>query len=174
MKKAFALAAMVFLASCGTYNSMDSFYNAHKNDDDVLAIRVPQVMFALLAGISPEMEALVGTTKDLRYMQLPSSTPAQTQYLNRQMNTLTGNSFIEVFRKNDNTKRNVVSIRERRNVVREILVYNNDNLNGSILYFNGNFDPVMVRELAEKNKFDGIANGLVGKFNPQTPGIVNE
>ena len=174
MKKVFTLAVLVLLSSCGTYNSIDSFYNAHKNDDDVLAIRVPQVMFTLLGGISPEMEALVGTTKDLRYMQLPSSTPTQTQYLNRQMNNLTGSSFIEVFRKNDKTKRNVVSIRERRNVVKEILVYNNDNLSGSILYFNGNFDPVMVRDLAEKNKFEAISSGLVGKFNPQTPGITNE
>ena len=174
MKKLIALAAIVLLSSCGTYNSIDSFYNAHKNDDDVLAIRVPQVMFSLLGGISPEMEALVGTTRDLRYMQLPSSTVEQTQYLNRQMNSLTGNSFIEVFRKNDKTKRNVVSIRERRNVVKEILVYNNDNLSGSILYFSGNFDPVMVRDLAEKNKFDAISSGLVGKFNPQTPGIINE
>jgi lipid II:glycine glycyltransferase (peptidoglycan interpeptide bridge formation enzyme) len=107
-------------------------------------------------------------------MQLPSSTPTQTQYLNRQMNNLTGSSFIEVFRKNDKTKRNVVSIRERRNVVKEILVYNNNNLNGSILYFNGEFDPAMVRELAEKNKFDAISNGLLGKVNPQTPGITND
>jgi len=174
MNKVFTLAVLVLLTSCGSYNSIDSFYNAHKNDDDVLAIRVPRVMFTLLGGISPEMEALVGTTKDLRYMQLPSRTPVQTQYLNRQMNNLTGNSFIEVFRKNDKTKRNVVSIRERRNVVKEILVYNNDNLNGSILYFSGNFDPIMVRDLAEKSKFDAISSGLVGKFNPQTPGIVNE
>jgi len=174
MKKEFTLAVLLLLSACGTYNSIDNFYNAHKNDDDVLAIRVPQVMFTLLGGISPEMEALVGTTKDLRYMQLPSSTPTQTQYLNRQMNNLTGSSFIEVFRKNDKTKRNVVSIRERRNVVKEILVYNNNNLNGSILYFNGEFDPAMVRELAEKNKFDAISNGLLGKVNPQTPGITND
>ena len=174
MKKVFTLAVLLLLSACGTYNSIDNFYNAHKNDDDVLAIRVPQVMFTLLGGISPEMEALVGTTKDLRYMQLPSSTPTQTQYLNRQMNNLTGSSFIEVFRKNDKTKRNVVSIRERRNVVKEILVYNNNNLNGSILYFNGEFDPAMVRELAEKNKFDAISNGLLGKVNPQTPGITND
>ena len=174
MKKVLTLIVLVLLTSCGSYNSIDSFYNAHKNDDDVLAIRVPQVMFTLLGSISPEMEALVGTTKDLRYMQLPSATPSQTQYLNRQMNNLTGNSFIEVFRKNDKTKRNVVSIRERRNVVKEILVYNNDNLNGSILYFSGNFDPVMVRELAEKNKFDAISDGVIGKFSPQTPGITNE
>ena len=174
MKKLLLCSVLVLLASCSTYNSIDSFYNAHKNDDEVFALRVPQVMFTLVSGISPELEALVGTTKDLRYMQFPSSTTAQTQFLNRQMNSITGNSFIEVYRKNEKTKRNVVSIRERRNSVKEILVYSNNNLNGSILYFNGDFDPAMVKEMAEKNKFENISSGLVNQFNAKTPGIVNE
>lgn len=174
MKKLLLCSLLVLLASCSTYNSIDSFYNAHKNDDEVFALRVPQVMFTLVSGISPELEALVGTTKDLRYMQFPSSTTAQTQFLNRQMNSLTGNSFIEVYRKNEKTKRNVVSIRERRNSVKEILVYSNNNLNGSILYFNGDFDPAMVKEMAEKNKFENISSGLVNQFSSKTPGIVNE
>ncbi len=174
MKKLLLCSVLVLLASCSTYNSIDSFYNAHKNDDEVFALRVPQVMFTLVSGISPELEALVGTTKDLRYMQFPSSTTAQTQFLNRQMNSLTGNSFIEVYRKNEKTKRNVVSIRERRNSVKEILVYSNNNLNGSILYFNGDFDPAMVKEMAEKNKFENISSGLVNQFSAKTPGIVNE
>ena len=46
-------------------------------------------------------------------MQFPSATPARTQFLNKQMNGITGNSFIEVYRKNDELKRNVVSIREK-------------------------------------------------------------
>ena len=174
MKKLLLCSVFALMASCSTYNSIDSFYNAHKNDDEVFALRVPQVMFTLVSGISPDLEALVGTTKDLRYMQFPSSTAAQTQFLNRQMNSLTGNSFIEVYRKNEKTKRNVVSIRERRNSVKEILVYSNNNLNGSILYFNGDFDPAMVKELAEKNKFENISSGLVNQFSAKTPGIVNE
>ena len=174
MKKLFLGSVLILLAACSSYNSIDSFYNAHKNDDEVFALRVPQVMFTLVRGISPEMDALVGTTKDLRYMQFPSSTDAQTQYLNRQMNTMTGSSFIEVYRKNEKSKRNVVSIRERRNSVKEILVYSNNNMNGSILYFNGDFDPVMVKDLAEKNKFDRISSGLVNQFSAKTPGIVNE
>jgi len=174
MKKLLLCSVFVLLASCSTYNSIDGFYNAHKNDDEVFALRVPQVMFTLVSGISPELEALVGTTKDLRYMQFPSSTTAQTQFLNRQMNSLTGNSFIEVYRKNEKTKRNVVSIRERRNSVKEILVYSNNNLNGSILYFNGDFDPAMVKEMAENNRFENISSGLVNQFSAKTPGIVNE
>lgn len=163
---------VLFLFSCGSYNSIDSFYERHKNDPQVTAIRVPQFMFSLVSEVSPEMKSLVGNTKDLRYMQFPSKTKAQAQFLNNQMNNFTsGTSFIEVFRKNDELKRNVVAIREKRDVVKEILVYNNDNLSGSFLYFRGNFDPKMVQELAKDDAFQQFSDGLVPQFNLQTPGV---
>lgn len=159
------------LFGCGSYNSIDNFYEAHKNDDQVTAIRVPQFMLSLVGEISPEMKSLVGNTRDLRYMQFPSKTERQTRFLNSQMNTMTTSAFIEVFRKNDQLKRNVVSIREKRNVVKEILIYNNDNALGSFLYFNGNFDPIKVRELAKNNEFDKLSQGLVPQMQLSTPGI---
>ena len=152
---------LLLFLSCSSYNSIDSFYEAHKNDNQVTAFRVPQFMFSLLRNISPEMNSLVGDTKDLRYMQFPSATDKQAQFLNSQMNSFTGSSFIEIYRKNDNLKRNVVSIREKRDVVKEILVYKNDNTNGSFLYFKGNFDPVQVRKMAKNNDFETFGQKLV-------------
>ncbi|MEX0291196.1 MAG: DUF4252 domain-containing protein [Flavobacteriaceae bacterium] len=174
IKRTLLVLSLLLAVSCGSYNSIDNFYNAHKNDDQVMAIRVPQVMLSLVSGISPEMNALVGNTKDLRYMQFPSATPARTKFLNNQMNNITGNSFIEVFRKNDELKRNVVAIREKRNTVKEILIYNNNNLQGSFLYFNGNFDPIKVREMAKNNEFEKLSNGLIQQFSTKTPGVINE
>ena len=50
MKIRILLAFVVLLGySCSSYNSINSFYNQHKNDDQVLAIRVPQVMLSLLS-----------------------------------------------------------------------------------------------------------------------------
>ncbi|MFS4468204.1 DUF4252 domain-containing protein [Maribacter sp. 2210JD10-5] len=158
----------LLLTSCGSYNSIDTFYNAHKNDNQVTAVRVPQFMLTLISGVSPEMQSLIGNTKDLRYMQFPSATPTRTQFLNKQMNGITGNSFIEVYRKNDELKRNIVSIREKRDVVKEILIYNNNAETGSFLYFNGNFDPVKVRELAKNNQFENLGTDFLNQY---TPGI---
>ena len=164
IKKILSLSLILLLSACGGYNSMDTFYNAHKNDNQVTAIRVPQFMLAMVSEISPEMKALVGNTKDLRYMQFPSTTPTKSQYLNSQMNGITGNSFIEVFRKNDELKRNVVSIREKKNSVKEILIYNNDNQSGSFLYFNGDFDPVKVREMAKNEQFTKFGEHIINQF----------
>lgn len=173
MKKSLIIVAFLFITSCSSYNSIDTFYEAHKNDNQVTAIRVPQFMFSLVSEISPEMKSLVGNTKDLRYMQFPSKTKSQSQFLNNQMNSFASSSFIEVFRKNDELKRNVVSIREKRDVVKEILIYNNNNSTGSFLYFNGNFDPIKVRELAKNNQFENFSNGLLPQMNLNTPGITN-
>ncbi len=173
IKKTFLLFGLLLLASCGSYNSIDSFYNAHKNDNKVTAVRVPQFMLTLISGISPEMESLIGNTRDLRYMSFPSATPAKTQFLNKQMNGITGNSFIEVYRNNNDLKRNVVSIREKRNSVKEILIYNNNNVNGSFLYFNGDFDPVKVKAMAKNDQFEKLGEDLIQQFSSGTgtPGI---
>jgi len=173
MKKTVLSIIVLLFCGCGSYNSIDSFYEAHKNDNKVSAFRVPQFMFSLLGEISPEMKTLVGNTRDLRYMRFPSSNTSQTQFLNAQMNNFTNSSFIEVFRKNDDLKRNVVSIREKRDVVKEILIYKNDNITGSFLYFNGNFDPVKVRELAKNQTFDAFTEGLLPQMNINPPGMTN-
>lgn len=172
-KKTALVALVLFLMSCGSYNSIDSFYNTHKNDNQVTAVRVPQFMFSLLSGISPEIESLIGNTKDLRYMQFPSTTPARTEFLNNQMNGITGNNFIEVYRKNDDLKRNVISIREKKNSVKEILIYNNNLLQGSFLYFKGDFDPTKVREMAQNADFEKLTDGLLQQYNLKTPAATN-
>jgi hypothetical protein len=168
-----ALSLLLVFSSCSSYNSIDTFYNAHKNDNQVTAVRVPQFMLNMISEISPEMQALVGTTKDLRYMQFPSATASRTQFLNQQMNGITGNLFIEVFRKNDELKRNVVSVREKKNSVKEILIYNNDNQTGSFLYFNGDFDPVKVREMAKNEQFTKFGSNIISQFGASTPEINN-
>lgn len=106
------------ISSCGSYNSIDTFYEAHKNDHQVTAVRLPRFMLSLISNISPEMKSLVGNTKDLRYLDFPSATPKRTEFLNQQMNGITGNSFIEVFWKNNNLKRNLISIHEKRDIVK--------------------------------------------------------
>ncbi|MDO6517019.1 DUF4252 domain-containing protein [Zobellia uliginosa] len=173
IKRTLIICSLVLLTSCSTYNSIDSFYNAHKEDDHVTAVRVPRFMLSLIGGISPEMKSLIGTTKDLRYMSFPSTTAAKTEFLNKQMNGITGNSFIEVYRKNDELKRNVVSIREKRNAVKEILIYNNNKQNASFLYFNGDFDPVKVRQMAQNEEFQKLGDGLIKQYQGGSlpPGI---
>lgn len=159
-----AIWTLLVFVSCGSSNSIDSFYNRHKDDNQVMAIRVPQTMLTLFSGISPELQGIIGNTRDIRFMSFSGLTPARIQQLNGQMNMVTANSFIEVYRKNDDLKRNVISIREKRNTVKEILIYNNDNINASLLYFNGDFDPNKVRNLARNDQLNDMSENIFKQF----------
>ena len=172
MKKLVILLLIIAMESCGSASSINQFYEKHKNDAQVTAVRVPQFMFSLISNLSPEMNSLIGNTKDLRYMRFPSANTTQTQFLNNQMNNFTQGSFIEIFRKNDDLKRNVVAVREKRDVVKEIMIYNNNNANGSFLYFSGNFDPNSVKALAKENAFEELSSNLLTQLNLGTPGII--
>ncbi len=160
-------ALMLLCISCAS-NSIDGFYNAHKDDNQVLAVRVPEVMLSLIAGISPEMQGVIGSTTDVRFMRFTGLSQPRIQTLYNQMSNMTGNSFIEVYRKNDELKRNVISIREKRNTVREILVYSNDQLNATFLYFNGNYDPARVRAMAQNEQLTEFSDGLLQQFGSST------
>lgn len=162
---------LFFISSCSSYNSIDRFYEAHKNDNQVTAFRVPQVMINLLAGLSPEMQGIVGNTRDIRFMKFSGLSASGARNLNNQMTSLTSSSFIEVYRKNEDLKRNIISIREKKNSVKEILVYNNNLASASFLYFNGDFNPAQVRKLAESDEFKDISEGLFNQFGS---GQINE
>ncbi len=159
----------VLLHACESYRSIDGFYEAHRNDNQVIAFRVPKFMFSLLGQISPGMNSLIGTTRDIRYMSFPSALPERTRFLNHEMDQVTGSSFIEVYRKNDDLKRNVVSVREKGNTVREILIYTNNNVNGSFLYFNGRFDPLRVRALAQDLELQSLGDTILGAMGTARP-----
>ena len=148
------------LSACSSANSVDQFYNQHKDDSQVTALRIPSVMIDMLSGISPEMQSLFGKTDDIRLMKFSGMTAAKANSLNSQINSMTSSSFIEIYRKNDEANRNVISIREKRDVVKEILFFKTDSFNTTLLYLHGNFEPAKVRSLAESDQFENISEGL--------------
>ena len=158
-------ALFLLLLSCASTNSIDRFYEMHKNDNEVLAVRVPQSMLSLLSGISPELQNIIGNTRDIRFMRFSGLSTPKIQSLSNQMSNITSSSFIEVYRKNQDTKRSVVSIREKRNLVKEIMIFNHDDLNANLLYFNGDFDPAKVRSLAENEQFNDMSETLFSQFS---------
>ncbi|MGB5237948.1 MAG: DUF4252 domain-containing protein [Flavobacteriaceae bacterium] len=155
----------VLLLSCGSTNSIDRFYELHKNDNEVLAVRVPQSMLSLLSGISPELQNIIGNTRDIRFMRFSGLSTPKIETLSNQMNNITSSSFIEVYRKNQDEKRSVISIREKRDLVKEIMIFNHDDFNANLLYFNGEFDPARVRSLAENEQFNDMSETLFSQFS---------
>ncbi len=160
----FGLIILLF-TSCGSYNSINSFYNQHKNDANVTAVRVPQFMLSLLRNASPEMNSFIGNVNDIRYIQLSPKTDIESSTINNEINNLTTNSFVEVFRKNEDPIRTLVSVRENKDVVKEIMIYKTALKSSSVFYMNGNFNPNTVRKYAKEGNFDKLSNTLMQQYN---------
>ncbi len=56
---------LILLSGYGSYNSIDTFYNAHKNDNQAKIVTMPRFMLGMLGQISPKMNVLIGNTIDL-------------------------------------------------------------------------------------------------------------
>ena len=168
MKRYCYLFVVLLFVSCSSYNSVNGFYNNHKNDANVTAIHVPQYMLGLLRGTSGEMNSFMANVKEIRFIQLKPNNQMERTAITNQINGLVSNSFVEVFRKNEEENRTLISVREKRDIVKEIIIYKNNNKNNSIFYLNGNFDPSTVREYVKNDKLDNLSNSILqlNNFNP--------
>ncbi len=143
---------------------MSNFYNAHKHDDNVTAVEVPRFMFAVLKGLSPDMNSLLGNVNNLRFIQLqPNSTSAQNTIQN-EINLMTNERFTDIYRKNIGVKRTLISVREQANVIREIIVHTSANQKHTVLYLNGRFNPQRIQDFAEQGKFDNLTQSITQQY----------
>ena len=165
MKKLILLLLTMSLLSCGSYNSINGFYNDHKNDAHVTAIQVPQYLLSLLRHSSGEMNGFMGNVRDMRYIQLSPKTDSEADLISGQINSLVSNNFVDVYRKNNDDIRTLISLRERKDVVKEIIIYKNGAKNNSVFYLNGNFNPQQVRKYVDEGKFDDISNSVLQGMN---------
>ena len=164
MKKLLTVLSLLVLASCGSYNSFQGFYNQHKNDANVTAISVPQFMLSLLRNSSPEMKGFMSNVRSITYMQLRPNSAQESSQIASQINNLTTAKFVEVFRNNADPVRTLVSVREARDVVKEIMIYKTAPNQSTVFYMNGNFDPNRVRSYAKNGDFDQLTNSLMQHY----------
>ncbi|NNC70593.1 MAG: DUF4252 domain-containing protein [Flavobacteriaceae bacterium] len=165
MKRFITLIILLVFISCGSYNSINNFYHLHKNDANVTAIRMPQFMLSLLRNASPEMNSFIGNVRDIRYIQLSPQNDGESNRINNEINNLTSSKFIEVFRKNEDPVRTLISVRENKTTVKEIMIYKTAPKASSVFYLNGNFNPNTVRKYAKEGNFDKLSNTFMQQYN---------
>ncbi|WP_430408732.1 DUF4252 domain-containing protein [Kordia sp.] len=164
MKKTLLILSLLLFFSCGSYYKMANFYNAHKNDDKVTAVQVPRFMFTVLKGLSPEMNSVLGTVNDLRFIQLQPQDQSEEKNIQREINQLTNDRFTDIFRKNDDFKRTLISVREVGNSIKEVIVHKTASGKHTVLYMSGNFNPTTIQEYAETGKFDNLTQSITQQY----------
>ncbi|MGB5463672.1 MAG: DUF4252 domain-containing protein, partial [Aureibaculum sp.] len=109
----------------------------------------------------------------IRYIHLNPDSELERTQISNQINGLVSNRFIDVYRKNEETKRTLISVRENRDVVKEIIVYKNDEKSNSVFYLKGNFNPEKVREYVKNDDFDKLSNTVLQQYNLNPANIKN-
>ncbi len=158
MKKSILLLSFVWVfLSCSSYQSFNSFYNSHKNDNNVRSFQVPRYLKSVVRNISPELNDLLGNVKDFKSISFTDCSAVQSNLINNQINGITKN-YTDVLRDNTPEKRSLISVKEKGDKITEVLIHNFSNNNHKIIFLKGNFDPDKIKNLAAEDGFDNLLN----------------
>ncbi|RUA12567.1 MAG: hypothetical protein DSY82_00915 [Flavobacteriia bacterium] len=153
--KLFLLFTIINLTACSSSQSFNQFYNNHKNDDHVASFQVPGYLRSLLRNASPELNNLFKNVKDFKSITFSNTTPQQNEQIINEINYITRNNT-DVVRKNEGNERFLISVKEKGDRIKNVILYKNNGSKHNILYLKGNFDAERIRELAKEHKFDSL------------------
>lgn len=164
MKKLVLLIAACFIiSSCGS--SFQGFYNKHKTDIGTTAFQVPNFMKAVLSNISPQVKHAIGNISDFKYIKFEGVNALKRQSLIAEMNAVTNNGYLDVFRKNEVQDTRIISVKEAGVVVTDAIIFINKGTDVSAFYLQGNFDSDKIKALADEDTFDAFSNDLLQNYN---------
>ncbi|GAA4230414.1 hypothetical protein GCM10022291_00480 [Postechiella marina] len=167
MKKVLLLltfSALIF--SCGS--SFQGFYNAHKTDLGATSFQVPNFMKAVLSNISPDVKSAIGNITDVKYITLKNVNNFKREELIEEMNAVTNNGYIDVFRKNEIEQVRIVSVKEIGVVVTDAIIFNSNKTETTAYYLQGNFDPEKIKAFADENTFNNFSSSLKSSYQLNT------
>ena len=172
-KKHIVILSLIFLISCGSGKSFQSFFNDHKRDLGVTAFQVPNFMRALLTNISPEINNLFGNVKDFKFITFKDISTTKQNTLIEEMDLVTANNFTDILRTNTVDKTKIISVKENGDIVTQAIIFNSTLAKTSVIYLKGNFDPNKIKQLSETNQFEDLSNKLLQNYQPKsiTPGF---
>jgi len=157
--KLFINTLLVFLSisffSCSATAKFNQFYNQHKNDNNVKSFQVPRYLKSLVRNISPELNNVFKNVKDFKSISFTNSSPQQSQQIIDGVNNITQN-YTDVIRNNNSDKKTLVSVREKGNFIKEVLIHTHENNNHKIIFLKGNFDPNRIKSLIDDHELEEL------------------
>ena len=167
MKKIFLVVGLCFLFfSCGS--SFQGFYNNHKADVGTTSFQVPNFMKAVLDNLSPNIKNAVGNISDFKFIKFENINTFKRQNLINEMNTVTNNGYLDVFRKNEVDNTRIISVKEVGVVVTDAIIFKSTETETTAYYLQGNFDPEKIRSFANEDTFNTFSNSLMQSYQSKT------
>lgn len=153
--KLFLLTIILSMIACSSSQSFNQFYNNHKNDEYVTSFQVPGYLRSLLRNASPELNSLFKNVKDFKSISFPKTTPLQSEQINKEIDYITRNNT-DMVRKNEGEERLLISVKEKGERIKQVIIYKNNGSKHHILYLKGNFDANRIKQLAEEHEFENL------------------
>lgn len=172
MKKTITFLTLLFFISCGSGRSFQRFFNQHKNDVGVTAFQVPNFMRALLRNISPEKNGVFKNIDDFKFITFTNISQQKQSDLIDEMNAVTAAKFTDIFRRNEQERTKILSVKEDGDVVSQAIIFNSTLAKTTVFYLKGRFDPNKLKQLAESDDLNTIPSKLLQNnllnpnFNP--------
>ncbi|GGD07110.1 DUF4252 domain-containing protein [Hyunsoonleella pacifica] len=149
--------------SCGS--SFQGFYNSHRQDLGTTSFQVPNFMKAILSNISSDVQHAIGNISDLKFIKFKSINTQKRQGLITEMNAVTNNGYLDVFRKNSPEQTRIISVRETGAIVTDVIVFNSTPSETTAYYLQGNFNPEKVKTFANEDTFNAFSSNLIQNYN---------
>lgn len=146
-----------FLA-CGnsqeTNNDFTEFYHAYKNTDGVVAFELPMFLAKMVIDKDEEeLNDFVKKTDDIRFFISDKSNVALYRKLE---NHLLDGVYNDLMIIKEGTSTVTFKIRERKNMIREILMTVKEDSSFVAISFTGNFTIEDAKKMAKSVKTDGL------------------
>jgi len=153
--KIFLLILSINFFSCSGTAKFNQFYNQHKNDNNVSSFQVPGYLRSFIKNVSPEMNNVFKNVKDFKTISFTNCSPQQSQQIIEGVNNITQN-YTDVIRNNNEEKKTLVSVKEKGDFIKEVLIHTDSNNNHRIVFLKGNFDPDRIKELIDGHELEDL------------------
>ena len=155
MKKFLFVFGLILITSCSGYHTLPNFYERYKESPKVDAYQLPKFKNHVMDSFSPYTRNLLLDVTDLRYLKLKESDKNHNELLKIEIRGLFKRRFKDLQREISNDSLKIVSMKVKDNIATEFMVFQNKDLENTILYLAGDMDPKAVKDFfdtAEHNK----------------------
>ena len=146
---------LAYLAAGCSSQRFNSFYARHKNDPGVTVFQVPRFVRSVLKNSGPELSKAFSNVHDFRSIKFNNLTPQQSALISKEIDQVTVN-FTDVLRKNQPDGRILISVKEKKDRIKIVLIDKATENSHTVLYLKGNFSPDALQKLIDGENLDEL------------------
>ena len=138
------------------------------------SFHVPKFMKAVVGNISPEINKAIGNISDFKFIKFENINNVKRQGLISEMNAVTKYKYVDVFRKNEKNRTQIISVKEKGVVATDVIIFNSTQEITAAYYLQGHFDANKIKSLANENNIDDFTNGLLKFYGNNSGSSINQ